>query len=156
MDTAVMGAIAMAVSIPISVAYYRSVIKNGNREQRFAEEAKRQGNAATGTCVGTKWICGDHQDGKNTYPAIWVKYEYRVAGRAYYKEVRFEGKTPRCIYIDYPDTVTVYYDPSKPKKAVCDVQVCEYNNRQSGCLGAAALWFAISFVIVHALELLFP
>lgn len=116
-------------------SYIKVFLYGKSRKQRFIEKAKEKGNVTYGTCVDTKLSLGTDKAGSPDalrFDTLIVKYEYVVNGKKYYKKLRFQS--PGMASIDFPYKVKVYYDPKRPRKAVCKREASVGRQRQNGCL----------------------
>ena len=151
----IIGLIALCFSVPASVVYYKKVMGGNTKHDRFVNKAKRNGCVTTGVSVDTEYLSGD-PDAKSLQGrsgALAVKYQYQVEGITYYKRIHFHDAG--SINIKYPRTIEIYYEKSKPKKAVSPVEFSAANRRQSGCLGAVGIWIVITGILVNVLKWLF-
>jgi len=84
------------------------------RKEKFIEKAKAKGHVTEGRRAKYRYASMDNKQGKFSHYIIWVKYEYVVNGKTYYKKLRFKRHR-----FSFPDHVNVYYDARNPRKAVC-------------------------------------
>lgn len=146
--------IAVVVATIFSRMYYNKIKANGTKRQQFIENAKKHNHSTTGYYVEFRTIRGDldsenynRRQGKTN-----VKYEYYVDGNRYSKVLKFHNGGGYVA--DFPESVTVYYDPGKPEKALCQEQEPRAAQRQTGCLGAIMIWLIIAAVVLNTLNAL--
>lgn len=155
MPDEIISLLALCVSVPVAVGYYKKVMGGNSKHDRFVEKAKRNGCVTTGVCVDTEYLLGDRaaKSMEERSPAIEVKYQYQVDDVTYHKRLQFQN--PGSRWIDYPDTITIYYDKNNPKRVVTPAEFSSYARKQSGCLGAVGIWFALMMIVIGVLKLLF-
>lgn len=146
--------IALAIAGIVGFFTYRRKVGGQTKKQRFIENAKRAGHYTEGEYVDSKVLLGNRES-SNLYlknKTLKVKYEYWVNGVRYLKTLTFQD--PGKVSIDFPVSVTVYYDPNNPRKAVCPEEATKTQQLRSGCLvtiGATILALAMSFHILRFL-----
>ena len=141
--------ISTVVATYAAVCYFKDIKKNGNKKQRFIENAKKNNFVTTGTSVNVTKLYGDSEssDYNKRHDRVNVKYEYYVNGTRYFKYMWFLGGGGRTV--DYPSSVNVYYDPKKPEKGVCAEEARLVHQMESGCLGATVIWLTINIVLIN-------
>lgn len=154
MSEEMLSLMALCVSIPVAVGYYKKVVGGNSKHDRFIQKAKRNRCVTTGVCVHTEYWPGDPEAKslEDRSGAIEAKYQYQVDGVDYYKRLLF--RDPGSINIHYPSSIELYYDKNKPKKAVSPVEFSAQTRKQSGCFGAVLIWFLLMLILVNGLKLL--
>ncbi|MGM9603114.1 MAG: DUF3592 domain-containing protein [Faecousia sp.] len=147
-------AVAIVISTILSCWYYKSVMKRGSQKQRFIETAKKKNCVTNAEYVDSIVIFGnrDSKDYNRSHSRIRVEYEYYVDGQKYTKDIVYQNLGG--VSIRYPTTITVYYDPANPRKAVCPIEASSHDQRESGCLGAVGIWIVVTVVIVNLFKML--
>lgn len=145
--------LSLAVSVPVSIAYYRKVMGGNSKKDKLIRKAKKHGCVVTAVAGNTEYLYGDPNASslEDRSPSMLVKYEYQVDGVTYRKQLRFQ-KFDRSL-ISYPDRITIYYDPAHPRKAACLEETPQWVRKQNGCLGAAAIWLVLYIVLGNVLKL---
>lgn len=154
MPDEIISLLALCVSVPVAVGYYKKVMGGNSKHDRFVEKAKRNGCVTTGVCVDTEYLSGD-PDAKSLEGrsgAIEAKYQYRVEGVTYKKKLLF--RNPGSMHIEHPKTIEIYYDVHNPKKAVSPVEFSTATRYQTGCLGAVGVWIVLTAIMINVLKLL--
>lgn len=153
MDGRIRSTIAVILFIiTIILGYIRLFFPVKTRKHKFIEKAEAQGNHTTGTCIKSKRIRGnDESSGSNKHDRYKITYEYIVNGISYTKNVVFQcpGISP-----DYPYTITIYYNPNKPQKAVCKEDIDIGLHRNLGCLWTFVIGVIVFQLAYHLLKLL--
>lgn len=111
------------------------------------DKAREKGNYTEGVYVSSRRQRGDRDFGAedrgkaSVYrnDTLWVKYEYQVKGKKYYKTYGFQS--PGCASIDYPYRITIFYDARNPKKAYSDVEEPEKQRKMRG-------WYLTIFFVI--------
>ena len=130
--------------IILSIGYIKLFLKGRSRKQRFIENAKAKGNYTTGKLIDSKLRLGNDESRNESfrYDRMKVTYEYFVNGVSYKKKMVFQS--PGMVAVNYPYTVTVYYNPKNPAKGICK----EEAQRNAGCLGTIVL-AALTFIVIY-------
>ena len=154
MGEEIITSIALIIAGIVGFSNYKKKIGGATEKQRFIENAKRAGHYTVGEYADSKVQLGNYNS-SDVYmrsKTLKVKYKYQVNGVSYYKQLTFQD--PGKVSVDFPVSVTVYFDPSNPKKAVCPEEATKTQQRRSGCLvtiGVTILTLAVSFYILKFL-----
>lgn len=154
MNDEIIAGIALVIAGIVGFLTYKKKVGGMSKKQKFIEKAKRAGHYTVGEYEDSKIQFGN-RDSADIYMksnALKVKYKYRVNGIAYYKQLTFQD--PGKVSIDYPASITVYYDPQNPKKAVCHEEATKSKQRESGCLVTIGITILTLFAVFHILRLL--
>ena len=153
MTIEMIGVIAIAAATAVSILYKKKFNKSGSKKNQFIERSKKKGWVTQGVAVSNKFRGGiqGHSSPYMRADARTVKYEYRVDGKTYYKEMTFQS--PGMTYVSYPDIVTVYYDRVNPRKAFCPEEATKAQEIKAGGLGAIGVFIATLFIVINILRI---
>lgn len=153
MTIEMIGVIAIAAATATSMLYKKKFNKKGSKKNQFIESAKKKGCVTQGVAVSSKFQAGirGHSNPTLRADSRTVKYEYRVDGKVYHKEMTFQS--PGLTHVRYPDAVTVYYDRSNPRKAICPEEATKAQEVRAGGLGTIAVFIATLFVVINLLKI---
>lgn len=144
--------ISLIVAGIVGFFAYKRRVGGANRRHRFIENAKRTGCYTVGECVDSKLQFGN-PDSSSLHMrsnSLKVKYKYQVDGISYYKSMTFQD--PGKVCIDFPISVTVYYDRNNPKKAICPEEATKAQQLRSSCLGSMGLAILALIVTFYLLR----
>ena len=130
--------IIIVVAIALGIFSFFGRLRVLTRKQKFVEKAKRSGNFTEAECVDVKRYSNfgtrDNEKASVRSDLLKVKYRYRVKGIDYYKKYSFQS--PGKVSIDYPYSITMYYNPRRPKRVVSSLDVSQSDQMSMGCLTA--------------------
>lgn len=146
--------IALVIAGVVGFTTYKSKIGGMTKNQKFIEKAKKAGHYTVGEYEDSTVHLGNYNS-SDVYmrsKSLKVKYKYQVNGLTYYKHMTFQS--PGKVSVDFPVSVTVYYDPQNPQKAICPEEATKTQQRKSGCLASIGIALLTLFVVFHILRLL--
>ena len=152
-DEAVCAA-AIGLTVLFAVWFCRFTKNFRTRKQKFIEKAKTAGNYTQGEYLKSKWRPGIREShnisDRNPIQKVW--YRYRVDGKEYTKHMTFQSIG--TVSIEYPMSVTVYYDPRNPRRAYCPEEASEADRRTVRGLLCTAVIVLFLFGSFHLLRFL--
>ena len=136
MDDLSKAKIVVVVSFFVAVVLFIKLCIFGySGKRRFIKRAYERGNYTKAYIVNNNIYTGTHTNGNaNNFPSYKAKYEYTVDGKKYYKSYNFRAHS-----------INVYYDGSRPSKAVSEAEV-KNGPRASGCF--TTFFIVILFAVV--------
>ena len=135
----------VVVSFFVAVALFIKLCIFGySGKRRFIKKAYERGNYTKAYIVNNNIYTGTHIKGNaNNFSSYKAKYEYTVDSKKYYKSYTFRAKSG--ISSGPPHSINVYYDGSRPSKAVSEAEV-KNGPRASGCF--TTLFIVVLFAVV--------
>ena len=122
------------------------IINGKTRAQKFIEKAQKNGCTAQAEIVDSWYLReSTHNNGNHIEKR---KYEYRVAGKTYYKIYKFECGVTRIP----PYSITLYYSKHNPKKVVPGWKNTRQAQVQTGCGFTALAVFCTMFLVAKILQ----
>lgn len=154
MSDKIIAAIALVVGGFVGFTAYRGLSKKKSKKRIFIENAKKAGHYTEGKVEKTKVYPGilDSKNPRLRDDSLEATYKYSVNGVDYYKSIMFQS--PGRIGTDYPLSITVYYKPENPKKAVCLEEAHTSRDIESGCLKTIAITILTMFATFHIIRIL--
>ena len=149
--------VALAM-IPAAIAaranYVRRTKGGKTKRMKFINKAKAAGAVTVGYYTGATYQYGDMtSDDKEMQSGSYVvNYEYEVGGRKYDKVLFF--RTYGVTSVDTPNSVTIYYDPSNPKKCMTEQDEEPILAVRSGCLTSMVVFAVVLFCVFHLIRML--
>ena len=122
-------------------------IKGNTKKQKQAKKWEEQGCVTVGSVVDVKTIRRGDYDASRQDNELWVIYAYRVNGVTYQTGTRF--------VLNYPATVSVYYNPRNPKKCITSNDTTALARYKQGCLVTIIATLGSMFLVIHGLRLFF-
>ena len=137
--------LGLLASIFILIKYF--VLKT-DKVQRHVNKAKKNGCVVEANYKSDRVLTYRDWSAKSSnriYDNYLVTYEYIVNGKKYVKKLVYEDK--------FPNSITVYYDKSNPKKAYAASENASNNRVQKGCTQAilAPVIVTILFMLISKL-----
>ena len=143
--------IIIVVAIALGIFSFFGRLRVLTRKQKFVKKAKRSGNFTEAECVDVKRYSNfgtrDNEKASVRSDLLKVKYRYRVKGIDYYKKYSFQS--PGKVSIDYPYSITMYYNPRRPKRVVSSLDVSQSDQMSMGCLTAIIVTILSILVFGH-------
>lgn len=154
MKDEMIAAVALVVGVFVATTTYRKTKNKKSKKQVFIEKAKKAGHYTVGKLEKTKVYPGilDSSNPRLRHDSVEATYQYTVNGINYYKKIMFQNQDH--VGTDYPMSVTVYYDPAKPKMAICPEEAHASSEIQPGCLKTIAITAISMFATFHIIRLL--
>ena len=122
------------------------IINGKTRDQKFIEKAQKNGCNAQAELVDSWYLReSTHNDCNHIEKA---KYEYKVAGKTYYKTYKFECGVTRSL----PYNITMYYSKHNPKKVVPGWKNSRQAQVRTGCGFTALAVFCTMFLVAKILQ----
>lgn len=147
--------IALVAAILVGRRKYTGVKSGNTKNKAFAQRAIEHGWVATGRAVKVDTFYGDRSssnaDLRNR--RVMVAYEFQVDGKTYYKHMSYQNKG--MVTVDYPKTITIYYDPKNIKASISEAEVNQSVRADTGCLQAGGKGLLVFVLVVVILNMLF-
>lgn len=154
MKDEMIAAVALIVGAFVAITTYRKTKNKKSKKQVFIDKAKKAGHYTTGKLEKTKVYPGilDSSNPRLRHDTVEATYRYTVNGVDYYKKIMFQNQDH--VGTDYPMSVTVYYDPTRPKNSICLEEAHSSSEIQPGCLKTIAVTVISMFATFHIIRLL--
>lgn len=139
---------SIAVLIVFAIEYIKTFC---SKDDKFITKAKENGNYVTGNIIDRKFYYGNETSSSSRFRnhRIKVVYEYVVNGTSYKKKITFHS--PGKVRIDYPNSVTVYYNPKNPSKGICKEEPAQSGGGRLVTIIIAIIVFNITKYLINLL-----
>lgn len=125
MEDKIRNIIAFINFLILGYLFIKKVIKGESWKSKLIEEGSKN-NCYTEAIAIDNDSSYLYRRTKNSI--VFVKYEYEVNGKKYYKKLGFKYYGS---LLDYPYKITVYYKKNNPRKAACENELLE--TKANGC-----------------------